>query len=86
MRLETYQYILVSGDNHSKVYDEPMCMKETLMEKGIPESAIYLDYTGLRTQSLEQKRYLDQIRLQLSRKSFTMNGLSILPDIMVYLQ
>ena len=42
-------YILVSGDNHSKAYDEPMCMKEALMEKGIPESAIYLDYAGFRT-------------------------------------
>ena len=42
-------YILVSGDNHSKDYDEPMCMKKALMEKGIPESAIYLDYAGFRT-------------------------------------
>lgn len=42
-------YILVSGDNHSKAYDEPMCMKEALMEKGIPESAIILDYAGFRT-------------------------------------
>lgn len=42
-------YILVSGDNHSKAYDEPEWMKEALMEKGIPESAIYLDYAGFRT-------------------------------------
>lgn len=42
-------YILVSGDNHSKAYDEPMCMKEALMKKGIPESVIYLDYAGFRT-------------------------------------
>ena len=42
-------YFLVSGDNHSKAYDEPMCMKEALMEKGIPESVIYLDYAGFRT-------------------------------------
>ena len=42
-------YILVSGDNHSKEYDEPMCMKNALMERGIPESVIYLDYAGFRT-------------------------------------
>lgn len=42
-------YILVSGDNHSKEYDEPMCMKMALMEKGVPESAIVLDYAGFRT-------------------------------------
>lgn len=42
-------YILVSGDNHSKEYDEPMYMKNALMERGIPESAIFLDYAGFRT-------------------------------------
>ena len=42
-------YILVSGDNHVKTYDEPQCMKDALMERGIPESAIYLDYAGFRT-------------------------------------
>lgn len=42
-------YILVSGDNHSKAYDEPACMKNALMERGIPESVIYLDYAGFRT-------------------------------------
>lgn len=41
--------ILVSGDNHSKDYDEPSCMKQVLMERGIPESDIVLDYAGFRT-------------------------------------
>lgn len=43
------QYIVASGDNHSKTYDEPTAMKEALMRKGVPESAIYLDYAGFRT-------------------------------------
>ena len=43
------KYILVSGDNHIKEYDEPQCMKEALMERGVPESAIILDYAGFRT-------------------------------------
>lgn len=41
--------ILVSGDNHSKDYDEPSYMKRALMERGIPESDIILDYAGFRT-------------------------------------
>lgn len=43
------RYIVASGDNHIKGYDEPTMMKNALMRKGIPESAIYLDYAGFRT-------------------------------------
>lgn len=42
-------YILVSGDNHKKGYDEPTWMKEALMKQGVPENAIILDYAGFRT-------------------------------------
>lgn len=42
-------YLLVSGDNGSKFYDEPTCMKEALMAAGVPEKAIVLDYAGFRT-------------------------------------
>ncbi len=42
-------YILASGDNSTKYYDEPTEMKKSLMEKGVPEEAIYTDYAGLRT-------------------------------------
>lgn len=41
--------ILVSGDNHVKTYDEPQYMKNALIERGIPASAIVLDYAGFRT-------------------------------------
>lgn len=41
--------IFVSGDNHSNDYDEPSCMKQALMERGIPESDIVLDYAGFKT-------------------------------------
>ena len=40
---------LLSGDNSSKNYDEPQYMKNALMEHGIPESDIVLDYAGFRT-------------------------------------
>ena len=41
--------ILVSGDNRHKDYNEPRAMKQALMEKGIPEDIIFLDYAGFRT-------------------------------------
>lgn len=42
-------FILVSGDNSTKDYDEPSTIKEDLIKKGIPSSKIYLDYAGFRT-------------------------------------
>tara|TARA_B100000508_G_C11465730_1_gene282284 strand:+ start:11572 stop:12207 length:636 start_codon:yes stop_codon:yes gene_type:complete len=43
------KYILVSGDNGNKNYDEPTDIKNDLMAKGVPEDRIYLDYAGFRT-------------------------------------
>ena len=42
-------YVLVSGDNSSENYDEPTDFKNELIERGIPEDKIYLDYAGFRT-------------------------------------
>ncbi|EDP71761.1 putative protein involved in barrier function of the cell envelope [Flavobacteriales bacterium ALC-1] len=43
------EYILVSGDNGRKGYDEPTDFKSDLIAKGIPEDKIFLDYAGFRT-------------------------------------
>ena len=43
------EYILVSGDNSRKDYDEPTDFKKDLIAKGIPEDRIFLDYAGFRT-------------------------------------
>ncbi len=43
------QYLLLSGDNHSKGYDEPSDMREALIALGVPDSCIVLDYAGFRT-------------------------------------
>ena len=43
------QYLLVSGDNHIKDYDEPSDMREALIALGVPDSCIVLDYAGFRT-------------------------------------
>ena len=41
--------LLLSGDNGSKYYDEPTAMKAYLVNKGVPEAHIYLDYAGFDT-------------------------------------
>ena len=43
------KYILISGDNRKEDYNEPEEMKKALIQKGIPEKFIYLDYAGFRT-------------------------------------
>jgi len=43
------EFILVSGDNSRKDYDEPSDFKNDLIARGIPENKIFLDYAGFRT-------------------------------------
>lgn len=43
------QYLLLSGDNHIKGYDEPSDMRDALIAMGVPDSCIILDYAGFRT-------------------------------------
>ena len=42
-------YVLVSGDNGSIYYNEPDTIKKDLIDGGIPEDRIFLDYAGFRT-------------------------------------
>lgn len=42
-------YLLLSGDNHIKGYDEPTDMRNALLALGVPDSCIILDYAGFRT-------------------------------------
>ncbi|MDR0811410.1 MAG: YdcF family protein, partial [Paludibacter sp.] len=48
-KAQKIRYIVVSGDNSRKTYDEPTQMKTDLMAGGVPETAIFLDYAGFRT-------------------------------------
>lgn len=43
------QYIIVSGDNSTKDYNEPEDMLLTLMHQGIPQDKIIMDHAGFRT-------------------------------------
>lgn len=42
-------YIVVSGDNSHRNYNEPRQMRKALIAKGVPRDRIYLDYAGFRT-------------------------------------
>ncbi len=42
-------FIIVSGDNAVKDYNEPKQMKQSLIEKGVPANRIQEDYAGFRT-------------------------------------
>jgi SanA protein len=42
-------YIIVSGDNSTKYYNEPLLMKNDLIARGIPANHIYMDNAGYRT-------------------------------------
>lgn len=43
------KHIIVSGDNSLFEYNEPREMRRALVQEGIPESAITLDFAGFRT-------------------------------------
>src|SRR5688572_6057915 len=42
-------HFILSGDNRSKFYNEPVEMRKALITRGVPTSAITLDFAGLRT-------------------------------------
>jgi len=41
--------VIVSGDNRSKYYNEPLMMETALIELGVPKEKIMLDTAGFRT-------------------------------------
>jgi SanA protein len=43
------KYLVISGDNGRKDYNEPELMRADLMKEGIDSTIIYLDYAGFRT-------------------------------------
>ncbi len=48
-RRDIIRKILVSGDNREVSYNEPKAMQDALIERGIPQEDIVLDYAGIRT-------------------------------------
>jgi SanA protein len=66
------EYILVSGDNSSKEYNEPEDMKLALMARGIPENRIILDYAGFRTfdSVIRAKEIFGQVKYVIISQKF----------------
>lgn len=49
LRAKKIKYIILSGDNSRKEYDEPTQMRTDLINAGIDSTVIFLDYAGFRT-------------------------------------
>lgn len=64
--------LLLSGDNRRPDYDEPTDMKNALLARGIPESAMTLDYAGLRTldSMVRARTVFGQTRLTIITEDF----------------
>ena len=43
------KYLLVSGDNREPRHNEPAQMRDDLLARGVPATAIYCDYAGITT-------------------------------------
>ena len=65
-------YILVSGDNGNKYYDEPSTFKNDLIAAGIPANKIYLDYAGFRTLDsiIRSKKVFGQSKITVISQQF----------------
>jgi len=69
------KYLLVSGDNRRPDYDEPTAMRAGLIARGVPASAIYRDFAGVRTRDsiLRAKSVFGQNRLIIVSQAFHAN-------------
>jgi SanA protein len=48
-RTKHVRHLLLTGDNGHRGYDEPTAMKAALLARGVPASAITLEFAGFRT-------------------------------------
>lgn len=66
------KHILISGDHSRKAYNEPQDMKDALMARGIPDTAITLDYAGFRTLDsvVRAKKVFQQKRFTVISQAF----------------
>ena len=65
-------FILVSGDNGNKNYDEPTDFKNELIKKGVPAHKIFLDYAGFRTLDsvVRAKEIFGQVSITIISQKF----------------
>jgi SanA protein len=65
-------FILISGDNGQKEYNEPVTIKKDLLKAGIPEDKIFLDYAGFRTwdSMIRAKKIFGQAKFTVISQKF----------------
>lgn len=65
-------FLLVSGDNSTISYNEPITMRNDLIKLGVPDSVIYLDYAGFRTLDaiIRAQRVFGQDRFTIISQNF----------------
>ena len=65
-------HFILSGDNSSRYYNEPVEMRKALIKKGVPASAVTLDYAGLRTLDsvVRSKKVFGQNRITIITQPF----------------
>ncbi|MEM9992003.1 MAG: ElyC/SanA/YdcF family protein, partial [Bacteroidota bacterium] len=66
------EYLLVSGDNGTKGYDEPTSMRNDLIAMGVPANKIYCDYAGFRTLDsvVRSKKVFGQSKITIVSQQF----------------
>lgn len=65
-------HFILSGDNSTRYYNEPLEMQKALVRRGVPASAITLDYAGLRTLDsiVRSKKIFGQNKITIVTQSF----------------
>ncbi|MBK7309754.1 MAG: YdcF family protein [Sphingobacteriaceae bacterium] len=81
------QKMILSGDNSKDYYNEPKVMRKALMDMGVPDSVIVLDYAGLRTfdSMVRAKKFLVWTPLWWCRNDFIMSAPFLLDERTVLL-
>lgn len=66
------KYLILSGDNSTMNYNEPVKMKNDLVTLGVPASALFLDYAGFRTLDavIRSKEIFGQTRVTIVSQQF----------------
>ncbi len=70
--LKKIDHFILSGDNSSRYYNEPIEMRKALIARGIPVSSITLDYAGFRTLDsvVRSKEIFGQDKILIITQSF----------------
>ena len=66
------KFILISGDNSTRFYDEPSTFKKDLIKRGVPEEHIFVDYAGFSTLDsiIRAKKVFGQSKFTIISQAF----------------